>query len=88
MLNGQITFEAKDFEADPRSVKVIFRVAKHIVAIREDARDVDARSAFGKSFEQRRQALIAFVSLRIMLDLPVRIDDGDRCCITRFDAFE
>ena len=52
------------------------------------AHDIDAGGAFGQSFEQRRQALTAFVSLRIMLDVLVRIDDGDRYLIASFDAFE
>lgn len=40
------------------------------------------------SFEQRHEAFPSFVSLRIMLDVRIRIDDGDRCLITGFDAFE
>jgi len=34
------------------------------------------------------QALSSFVSLRIMLDVLVWIDDGHRFLITSFDAFE
>ena len=88
VLNGQFILEAKDFEADPRSVKVVLSVGKYIVAIREDAHDIDAGGAFGEAFEQCRQALSSFVSLGIMLDVLVRIDDGDRCLITSFDTFE
>jgi len=46
MLDRQMVLETEDFEADPRSVKVVLSVGKYIVTIREDAHNIDARGTF------------------------------------------
>jgi hypothetical protein len=78
MLYGLVSLESEDFETDPRCIKVVFSVRKYIVAIGEYAHDINAWGAFGETFEQFRQALTSLVGLRIVLDVFVRVDDGDR----------
>ncbi|HAR66439.1 MAG TPA: hypothetical protein DCR55_09545 [Lentisphaeria bacterium] len=63
-------------------------MGKDIVAIREDAHDIDARRTLRQPLEQGRQPLATFLGLRVVLDVLARIDDGNRIRIARFDAFE
>ena len=88
VLDGQIALESEDLETDSRAAEVILSMGKYVVAIGENTHDIDTRRAFGQALEQRCQALTPFVSLGVVLNILVGIDDGHRYLITRFDAFE
>ena len=88
VLNGQIFLKPEDFEADIRSGKIVLRVGKDVIAVLEGTHDIDARRTFGQPFKQNCQALAPFVSLGVVLNVLVFVDDGHCRHVTRFDAFE
>ena len=88
MLDGQIAFESEDLKSDSRAAEVILGMSKYEVAVRENTHDIDSWRAFGQALEQRCQAFTPFVSLGVVLNVLIRIDDGHRCLITCFNALE
>ena len=81
-------FEAEDLKTDISVSEVILGMGEDVVVILEDAYDVHLGVGFCKSLEQNCQAFTAFMCLRVMLDVLVFVDDGDRFRVAGLDAFQ
>jgi len=88
VLDGVVTLKAEHLKPDPPRREVVFGVGKHVIAVGEDAHEIDPRRAFGESAEKRRQTRAPRLRLRIVLHVLARMDDLDAGRVSRFDALE
>ena len=88
MFDHQAFLESEDFESDLRGGEVVLGVGEYVLTILEGTHDVDVGRCLGKPLEERGQSLAPLVSLGVVLDVLVGVDDRHRRRVTGFDAFQ